>query len=241
MAPALPTTAPSASNPDFWAQLLAESALPQSPLDALAAEPQQATSVHSFCCGMRTREGVDDWCNYILFNVAGPQVVVTGTAGWEQGLDPAHRKFSRWAGCVHRLWDVAKQVLAQYSKAPALDLAMGPGNMGLPPFGFGMQLHQLTGAPSAEMVPQIKRDVRLQLWKDFVAHYPGEVINEHATLGKRWVDRVYNDAGPGYELKCCSWRQRLSVKEERAVRRERDANSQWSEQSLVHRLFPDWD
>ena len=63
MALALPTTAPSASNPDFWAQLLAESTFPQSTLEALAVEPLQATSVQSFCYGMRTREGVDDWCN----------------------------------------------------------------------------------------------------------------------------------------------------------------------------------
>ncbi len=110
MALALPTTAPSASNPDFWAQLLTESTLPQSTLDALAAEPLQATSVQSFCYGVRTREGVDDWCNYVLFSVAGPQLAVNGTAGWEQNLDPAHWKFSRWAGCVRRLCDVAKQV-----------------------------------------------------------------------------------------------------------------------------------
>ncbi len=92
MALALPATAPSASNPDFWAQLLAESALPKSTLDALAAEPLQATSVQSFCYGMRTSEGVDDWCNYILFNVAGPQLAVTGTAGGEQGHGRARRQ-----------------------------------------------------------------------------------------------------------------------------------------------------
>ncbi len=79
---------------------------------------------------------------------------------------------------------------------------MGPGPMGLPPFGFGMQLHQMAGAPSAEMVPKIKREVRLQLWKDFVAHYPRGIIHKHNTPGKRWTDRVYNDARPGYELKC---------------------------------------
>ena len=201
MALAIQMAAPSASNPDFWTQLLTESALPQFTLDALAAEPLQATSVQSFCYGLRTREGVDDWCNYVLFNVAGPQRAINGTAGWEQNFDPAHWKFSRWAGCVHRLWDVAKQVLAQDSEAPALDLTMGPGQMGLPPFGFGMQIHQMTGAPSAEMVPKIERDVRLQLRKDFVAHYPSEVIHEHNTPGKRWMDRVYNDARPGYELK----------------------------------------
>ncbi len=170
MALTIQMAAPSASNPDFWAQLLSESTLPQSTLDALAAEPLQATSVQSFRYGVRTREGVDDWCHYVRFNVAGHQLAVNGTAGWEQNLDPAHRKFSRWAGCVHRLWDVATQVLAQDSDAPSLNLTMGPGPMGLPPFGFGMQLHQLTGAPSAEMVPKIKRDVRLQLWKDFVAY-----------------------------------------------------------------------
>ncbi len=101
MALVIQMAAPTASSPEYWAQLLAESALPQSTLDSLAAEPLQATSVQSFCYGMRTREGVDDLWNYILFNVAGPQLAVTGAAAWEQGLDPAQWKFSRWAGCVH--------------------------------------------------------------------------------------------------------------------------------------------
>ncbi len=159
---ALQMAAPSASSPEYWAQLLAESTLPQSTLDQLAAEPLQATSVQSFCYGIRTREGVDDRCAYVLFHVAGPQLAVNGTAGWEQNLDQAHWKFSRWAGCVHRLWDVAKQILAQESETPALDLTTGPAPG--PPFGFGMQLHQMTGAQAADMVPKIRREVRLQIW-----------------------------------------------------------------------------
>ncbi len=208
--------APSASSPEYWAQLLAESALPQTTLDQLAAEPLQATSVQSFCYGIRTREGVDDWCAYVLFNVAGPQLAVNGTAGWEQNLDLTHWKFSRRAGCVHRLWDVAKQVLAQESDTPALDLTVGPAAG--PPFGFGMQLQLMTGAQAADMVPKIKREVRLQIWKDFTAHYPSEAIHEHNASGKHWIDRVYNDARPGYELKYYPWRQRVTGKEEHELR-----------------------
>ena len=126
MALAIPAAAPSASSPDHWAHLLFESTLPQSTLDALAAEPLHATSVQSFCYGMRTRDGVDEWCSYALFTAGGPPLAVNGAACWEQGLDPAHWKFSRWAGCVHRLWDVAKPILAQDSEAPALDLTTPP-------------------------------------------------------------------------------------------------------------------
>ena len=89
--------------PRFLGTVVDRKYVPQSTLDALAAEPLQATSVQSFCYGVRAREGVDDWCNYVLFNVAGPQPAVNWAAGWEQNLDPAHWKFSRWAGCVHRL------------------------------------------------------------------------------------------------------------------------------------------
>ncbi len=60
MALAIQMAAPSASNLDFWAQLLTDSTLPQSTLDSLAAEPLQATSAQPFCYGVRTREGVDD-------------------------------------------------------------------------------------------------------------------------------------------------------------------------------------
>ena len=80
-----------------------------------------------------------------------------------------------------------------------------------------MQLHQMTGAQAADMVPKIRREVRLQIWKDFTAHYPSEVIYEHNTPGKRWIDRAYNDARPGYELKYYPWRQRVTVKEEREL------------------------
>ena len=168
MALAIQMAAPSASSPEYWAQLLAESTLPQTTLDQLAAEPLQATSVQSFCYGIRTREVVDDWCGYVLFNPAGPQLAVNGTAGCEQNLDLAHWEFSRWAGCVHRLWDVANQILAQESDTPALDLTTGPAPG--PPFGFGMQLHQMTGAQAAEIAPKIKREVRLQSWRDFTIH-----------------------------------------------------------------------
>ncbi len=78
MALPIPTTAPSASSPDYWAHLLFESTLPESTLDALAAELLQATSVQSFCYGMRTRDRADEWCSYALFTAGGPPLAVNG-------------------------------------------------------------------------------------------------------------------------------------------------------------------
>ena len=56
MALAIPAAAPSASSTDYWAQLLQESTMPQSTLDALAAEPLQAMIAQSFCYGVRTEK-----------------------------------------------------------------------------------------------------------------------------------------------------------------------------------------